>query len=209
MKELDWYFDFVSGYAYLQFEMLDRLPDNVTVRCKPLLFAGLLNHFGHIGPAELAPKRQHTYRHWVWLGEQSGIPLIMPPTHPFNSLAVLRLAITLNCDRQAIRAIFRFIWQEGRDVGNPDGVSELAKRLGIADATQASSDSAVKSQLRANTDEAADRGVFGVPTSVVDGEQFWGLDTTDMLIAFLKNPDAFSAGEYRRVGDLPIGASRK
>ena len=68
MRELDWYFDFVSGYAYLQFEMLDRLAKDVTVRCKPILFAGLLNHFGHIGPAELAPKRQHTYQHWVWLG---------------------------------------------------------------------------------------------------------------------------------------------
>ena len=209
MKELDWYFDFVSGYAYLQFEMLDRLHDDVTVRCKPLLFAGLLNHFGHIGPAELAPKRQHTYRHWVWLGEQSGIPLIMPPTHPFNSLAVLRLAIALNSDPQAIRAIFRFIWQEGRDVGDPDGIRELARRLGVADVTRALSDPAVKAQLRANTDEAAARGVFGVPTSVVDDRQFWGLDTTDMLIAYLNDPDIFSAGEYRRVNDLPIGASRK
>ena len=208
MRELDWYFDFVSGYAYLQFEMLDRLAKDVTIRCKPILFAGLLNHFGHIGPAELAPKRLHTYQHWVWLGEQSGIPLIMPPTHPFNSLAVLRLAIALDSDPRAIREIFRFIWQEGRDVGDPESVNELATRLGIEDVTQSLSDPEVKAQLRGNTDEAAARGVFGVPTSVVNGAQFWGLDSTDMLIAYLRDPDKFSSGEYQRVRELPIGASR-
>ena len=209
MKDLDWYFDFVSGYAYLQFEMLDRLPAGVTVHCKPILFAGLLNHFGHIGPAELAPKRQHTYRHWVWLGEQNDIPLIMPPAHPFNSLAVLRLAIALDSDARAIGEIFRFIWRDGRDVGDPECVTELAARLGVEDVTKSLGDDAVKAQLRANTEAAAAHGVFGVPTSFVDGQQFWGLDATDMLIAHLKNPDIFGAGEYRRVRDLRVGASRK
>ena len=70
------------------------------------------------------------------------------------------------------------------------------------------SDPEVKVQLRGNTDEAATRGVFGVPTSVVNGAQFWGLDATDMLIAYLKDPDIFSSGEYQRVRELPIGASR-
>ena len=65
-----------------------------------------------------------------------------------------------------------------------------------------------RAALRANTDEAAARGVFGVPTAVVDGRLFWGLDATDMLIAELEDPDFFSAGEYRRVRELPVGASR-
>ncbi len=209
MKIIEWYFDFVSGYAYLQFEQLDRLPDGVSVRFKPILFAGLLNHFGHLGPAELAPKREHTYRHWVWLGEQLAIPTKMPPAHPFNSLAALRLAVACDCDREAIAKIFRFIWREGRDAGNADEIAELTSRLGIADPATALGDNAVKSALRTYTEEAATKGVFGVPTAVVDDRLFWGLDATDMLIAQLEDPDIFAGDEYRRVRDLPIGAARK
>ena len=207
MKHLDWYFDFVSGYAYLQFEMLDRLPAGVTIRFKPILFAGLLNHFGHIGPAELAPKRHHTYQHWVWLGQNSGTPLTMPPQHPFNSLAALRLAIAAGSKRDAIAEIFRFIWREGRDAADRGCIDELSHRLGIeVDAMSADS---VKAELRSNTEEAAARGVFGVPTSVVDEHLFWGMDTTDMLIAFLNDSSQFGDPEYQRVADLPVGASRK
>ena len=208
MRTIDWYFDFVSGYAYLQFERLDRLPRGASVRFKPVLLAALLDRFGHLGPAELPPKREHTYRHWVWLGARLAIPMRMPPSHPFNPLAALRLAIACGGTQPAIATIFRFIWREGRDAGNVGEIAELAKRLGIADPAATLADGAVKAALRANTDEAAARGVFGVPTAVVDGRLFWGLDATDMLIAEIENPDLFSAGEYRRVRELPVGASR-
>jgi len=209
LKVIDWYFDFVSGYAYLQFEQLDRLPGDVSIRFKPILFAGLLNHFGHIGPAELLPKRLHTYRHWIWLGEQLDIPLQMPPAHPFNSLAALRLAIACGGGRDVMATIFRFIWREGRDTGDADEVAELAARLGVADASAALAADSVKAKLRANTEEAAARGVFGVPTSMVDKQPFWGLDATDMLIAYLEDTHRFDSDAYRRVQDLPVGASRK
>lgn len=208
MRTIDWYFDFVSGYAYLQFEQLDRLPLGASVRFKPVLLAALLDRFGHLGPAELPPKREHTYRHWVWLGARLAIPMRMPPSHPFNPLAALRLAIACGGTQPAIAMIFRFIWREGRDAGNAGEIAELAERLGIADPAAALADGAVKAELRANTDEAAARGVFGVPTAVVDGHLFWGLDATDMLIAQLEDPDLFSAGEYCRVRDLPVGAAR-
>ena len=203
---LDWYFDFVSGYAYLQFEQLERLPDTVAVRFKPVLFAGLLNHFGQLGPAELASKREHTYRHWVWLAARLGVPMKMPPAHPFNSLAALRLAIACGCDRAAVATIFRFIWREGRDAGKGEELAVLARRLGVARA--ALGEPALKAALRANTDEAVGRGVFGVPTAVVGERLFWGLDATEMLIAELEDPGLFTAGEYRRVRGLPVGASR-
>ena len=208
MRTIDWYFDFVSGYAYLQFERLDRLSRGASVRFKPVLLAALLDRFGHLGPAELPPKREHTYRHWVWLGARLAIPIRMPPSHPFNPLAALRLAIACGGAQPAIAMIFRFIWREGRDAGNAGDIAELAKRLGIADPAATLADDAVKAALRAHTDEAAARGVFGVPTAVVEGRLFWGLDATDMLIAQLENPDLFGVGEYRRVHDLPVGASR-
>jgi predicted DsbA family dithiol-disulfide isomerase len=68
---------------------------------------------------------------------------------------------------------------------------------------------AVKDLLRKNTDEAAARGVFGVPSFVADGEVFWGADSVDFLRAFLADPAAVHNAETRRLDALPAGAVRK
>jgi hypothetical protein len=63
--------------------------------------------------------------------------------------------------------------------------------------------------LRQNTEQAAARGVFGVPSFVVDGEVFWGADALDFVKAFLKNPSLLRSDEMRRVDGLPVGAQRR
>lgn len=77
MRQLDFYFDFVSPFSYIAFARLDRLPPDVEVRLKPVLFAGLLGHWGHTGPAELAPKRKWTYRWCHWWARSLGVPTYM------------------------------------------------------------------------------------------------------------------------------------
>lgn len=66
MASADWYFDFISPFAYLQSEQLALLGPSVRVRYRPVLFAGLLNAHGQKGPAELPRKRVFTYRYLVW-----------------------------------------------------------------------------------------------------------------------------------------------
>ena len=66
----------------------------------------------------------------------------------------------------------------------------------------------VKDALRSNTEEAAARGVFGVPSFVVDGEVFWGADAIEFLNAYLKDRAVLRNDEMRRVDALPVGASR-
>lgn len=209
MKELDWYFDFISGYAYLQFEMFDRLPSNTIVTLKPILFAGLLKHHRHKGPGEIPGKRSFTYTQWAWLGRHLGIPLIMPPAHPFNPLNALRLALALDCRREAVQTIFRFIWRDGRSIEDAAGLAALGKQLGLADPAAAVAHPDVKAKLRANTEEAVERSLFGVPTFVVDGELFWGADSTEMLLDYLARPSTFRDGEIERVRTLPYGTMRK
>ena len=75
MKSLDWYFDFISPYAYLQNAVLARVAQHAQIRRRPILFGGLLTHWGHLGPAEIPPKRDWTYVHCAWLAEQHGIAL--------------------------------------------------------------------------------------------------------------------------------------
>ena len=82
MPSANWYFDFISPFAYLQLGRFDELPGDVNVTLKPVLFAGLLKHWGQLGPAEIPPKRTFVYRFFKWHADQRGLPFVMPPSHP-------------------------------------------------------------------------------------------------------------------------------
>jgi 2-hydroxychromene-2-carboxylate isomerase len=206
MKTLDWYFDFVSPYSYLQHEILHTL--DAEIRYKPILFAGLLNAWGHKGPVEIPEKRRFTYRNVLWVAGQHGIPLKFPPAHPFNPLRVLRLAIALDNDTNAIAAIFHFIWQKGESIENEQSWKTLCAELKVDNAEARIADPRVKETLRKNGEDAVGLGIFGVPTAVVDGELFWGFDATPMLKSYLANPEMFKRGELARVSNLPGASGR-
>ena len=204
----DWYFDFVSPFAYLQSEQLAALAPALTFRLKPVLFAGLLGAHGQKGPAEIPSKRSFTYRFVVWQAKQLGIPIKLPHVHPFNPLPLLRLAIACDCEATAIQRIFRFVWRDGRLPDLPIEWAELTHDLGLADADARIADPEVKATLRRNTDEAIGRGVFGVPTIVLRDELFWGVDATGMAVDYAAAGCQWRDPEYARAAALPIGAMR-
>jgi 2-hydroxychromene-2-carboxylate isomerase len=207
MARIAWYFDFVSPFAYLQFAAHPDLVRRDDVERVPCLFAGMLQHWGHKGPAELTGKRVHTYRHTTWLASQLGVPFRYPSGHPFNPIPVLRLAIALGSSYAVIRQIFDFIWAEGH-LPN-DEWRTLTDRLGVADPDAVVNAPEVKAKLRENGERAIAAGVFGVPTFAVDGHLFWGLDATGMLRDYLADPTLFDSDEMRRVSTLPVSAARK
>jgi 2-hydroxychromene-2-carboxylate isomerase len=207
MNAATWYFDFVSPYSYFGLLRLGELPADAAVTMQPVLFAGLLNHFGHKGPAEIPAKRLWTYRHCVWLAREHGWPFRMPAAHPFNSLAYLRLAIAAERRPAAIRRIFDELWTTGADPADPQIVARLARDIGV-DAARLS-DPDVKDALRLATDQAAARGVFGVPTLAVGAELFWGSDATGFASAYIADPALLDRGEMSRAQAVPVGASRE
>lgn len=201
------YFDFVSPYSYLAFKRLHELPRAAAVELRPVLFAGLLNHFGQKGPAEIEAKRRWTYRWCTWWAGSLGIPFRFPASHPFNPLHHLRLAIAAGPSRENVGHIFEAIWTTGADAADPAAFRALAQVMGIDEARLASPE--VKDALRRHTEDAAARGVFGVPTWEVDGELFWGADALGFVQAFLADPAVLRNAEMRRVDALPVGAARK
>jgi 2-hydroxychromene-2-carboxylate isomerase len=201
---VDWYFDFVSPFSYLALHRLEKLSH--PVRCKPVLFAALLNHWGQKGPAEITAKRRWTYRWCHWWAAELGIPFRFPAAHPFNPLSHLRLALACGSRLDAVKRIFDAIWMSGENANDPVRLAALCRELGIDPGEM--ENEAVKSALRKNTDEAAARGVFGVPSFVADGEVFWGADAIDFLEAFLADPAVLRNDEVRRIDALPVGASR-
>ena len=211
MKKLDWYFDFISPFSYLQSELLHTLPRDVEITFKPVLFAGLLNHWDNKGPAEIPPKRLWTFEHCAWLAHKHGIPMRMPPHHPLNPLPLLRLCIALGSTPEAVQRLFRFVWRDGHLPTETQHWNALLEELRAStEVTVEMLDSPdVKQQLRDNGEQAIAAGVFGVPTAVVDGRCFWGLDGTDMLVAYLNGDPFFQSDLLRQAQNLPQGVQRK
>jgi len=203
-----WVFDVISPFAYLAFGQLARLPSSVELEFVPVLFAGLLEHFGQLGPAEIPSKRRATYRFVLWRARRMGVPLRMPPAHPFNPLAALRLIIAAGSDARAVGTVLEAVFRHGRDVADRAVIAELAATLGVANPEAALSEPRVKERLRANTDWAIGRGVFGVPTLVVGEEFFWGHDAMDMALDYVADPQAFNSPDMRSLEALPIGLAR-
>ena len=208
MKHIEWYFDFVSPFPYFQIERFDVLPQDVEVTLRPVLFAGLLNHWQTIGPAEIPGKRKFTYRYVQWLAQKQGLALKFPPTHPFNPIKALRLAIAIGDHHVEIKKIFRFIWRDGRSLDDAQAWIELCESVGVKNADARINDQRVKDELRGNGERAIAAGVFGVPSFVIDGEIFWGFDATGMVVDFLGNPALFESAEMVRVDNLPAGGDR-
>lgn len=209
MRTVEWFFDFVSPYSYLQCERLGELPESVTVRYRPVLLGALLNHWEHKGPAEIPEKRKFAYRSLVWSTRQQGVPFRFPEAHPFNPLPLLRLAVALDNRPDAIRDMFRFVWRDGRLPQEADHWEELIRHLGVPDAGELIQSDQVKQGLRENTEHAIEKGVFGVPATLVDGELFWGADFFDFVLEYLEDPSVLDDEEMRRVSDLPEAARRK
>ena len=218
MKQITFYFDFVSPYAYLAFEQLPQalLGLSYSVDYKPLLFAGLLKHHGQLGPAEIQPKRDWTYRQVLWLAHRHGIALQLPAQHPFNPLPLLRLALACASDpfaglrpgtanRHVCEAIFRHVWRGGADAVDAARLAALTQSLAPV---RDPAGSEVKAELKANTDDAIALGLFGVPSMRVDGKLFWGFDALAMLRAYLEGDAWFAAGAWEKAGQVGAGIVR-
>jgi len=204
----DWYFDFISPYAFLHFHRLRELEGRMEVRLKPVLFGAILDHWGQLGPAEIPPKRQFVYRQVHWLARRRGIPFRGPEAHPFNPLRLLRLAIHLGVTPAIVERLFRFVWQQGFIPENEAAWRDLTAELGIEDAAALLGRPEVKDTLRGNTAEAIAAGVFGVPTLALDGRLFWGDDATEMALDYINDPEPFRRDEAR-IANLPMAAARR
>lgn len=209
MKKIDWYFDFISPFAYLALKRFNTLPAEIEINPIPILFAGILNHHNTKGPAEIERMRQYTFRHIMWLTQQQQVPLKLPPAHPFNPLKYLRLSLLLDCDLKAIETIYDFIWKEGLSADDINDWDQLVKKLSVTDVDEKISQQSIKDKLLDNTNKAAQLGVFGVPTFIVDGELFFGQDSMEFLHEYLENPSILESEAMQSADNMPEGVGRK
>lgn len=207
MEQALWFFDLISPFSYLHYHAMRPLRDRLQIAAVPVLFAGLLKHWGTKGPAEVPAKRLHTYQYCVWAASRQGLAFRMPPRHPFNSLAAQRLCVALGATDQIVESAFHFVYAEGRDPERE--LAAFGERLGVSDVDALIGAIDVKQQLVNNTQRAVDLGVFGVPTLAFRDRLFWGSDTVDWALQFVDEPNLFQQPGYEAAAKVEFGVARK
>jgi 2-hydroxychromene-2-carboxylate isomerase len=214
VKRIEFWFDCLSPYAWLAFDALPQALEGIShvVDYRPLLLGAVLTHWGQKGPAEIAPKRDWTYRQVRWLAAQQGLVLDLPAEHPFNPLALQRLAVACTAagqqgpGRQVVQALFEHVWVGGADANDPDRLAALQARLTPEHDPQGAD---VKAALRASTDAALSQGVFGVPSFRADGRVFFGRDALPMLAAALRGEPWFEGPQWAQAAAVRPGVQRR
>jgi len=213
-RVLRFHFDYISPYSYLAWQQLGHFANQHELRVepKPTLFAGLLNQFGHKGPAEIEPKRIYMFKDCHRAAAQLGVPFAPVFSHPFNPLPSLR-ATLLDMDDQTrerlVTQLFHATWAESRDVGSAEVVAEVCTDAGVPNALERIQDSNIKQRLLQASREAIDNGVFGVPTMIVDDELFWGTDSFPHLARYLRGEDPVRPEDVEAWLAVPASARRK
>jgi 2-hydroxychromene-2-carboxylate isomerase len=210
-RTLTVYYDLLSPFAHIAIKQLGELPRDVVVMPRPVVLGAILAHWGQRGPAEIGPKRLHTYRQATHLASRRGVAMRFPPRHPFNPLAALRVLAGADADLAMVGRAFDFVFGQGRAVDTPEDLEAFAAAVGAPAAF--AGDDAAKAKLRAFTDEAIGLGVFGVPTFVAQGragpELFWGVDSFEMLKDWLADEKLFEREPFAHLETVTVGVVRK
>lgn len=209
MNQLEFYFDFLSPYAYLAWHQLPKLlaadSKAVSIETKPVLLGALLAHGKTLGPAEIPAKRDHVIKDVLRLADQFALPLVPPSLHPFNPLLPLRVAhvVPASMRSQFVSAAFNAVWSLGGAIETPDDLEPIVRAIGLnadeviglANAPQG------KQALHAATADAIRYGVFGVPTFRVlgPGEIFFGCDSLPHLLGYLAGKDPLTTKQAQSV----------
>ncbi len=213
---ITFYLDFISPYTWLALMQSKDFAEEHGIRwdLRPIVYAALLDAHGLVGPAETKAKRRYTFHDITRLAQAHGLKFAGPPSHPFRSLEALRTLFLFREDPQALELAIRLsnaCWGEGRDLTDLGVLRSVTDEVGLdaTDLEERVSTPETKHGLRALTEDAIARGVFGVPTFLHGEEMFWGHDRLDQLAASLTGetpPVAAKADAFLR---RPRGADRR
>ncbi|MBX3259182.1 MAG: 2-hydroxychromene-2-carboxylate isomerase [Labilithrix sp.] len=183
-RSLDFGFDYTCPFAYLGSTQAPALAARMGVPLvyRPLLLGGVFeavgtpqNLFASRSPARAAHEASDLAR-WA---KRFGVALRMPAGHPMRSVEALRATLATGNDPAVIAGFFRAYWVDGRAISSPEVVADVVGRAGhdAASVLAKIQTAEIKDELRARTDDAVARGIFGVPAWIVDGAHlYWGQD---------------------------------
>jgi len=216
MRNVRFYFDFVSPYSWLALSAAADFAKHNDVRwdLRPVVYAKLLEAEGLVGPGETDRKRNYTFHDIARCAALQGLRFEGPPSHPFRSLEALRVATLFREDPRALvlcGTLAEACWSEGRDLTRIDVLEEIVAAAGfdVAGIADRITSPEIKGELRDTTTEAVELGLFGVPSFLLGAELFWGHDRMGHLADRIRGRLASTEAGARRMLTRPIGVRRR
>jgi 2-hydroxychromene-2-carboxylate isomerase len=194
-KTVEFYFDVGSPAAYIAWHRLPTIcrESQATIDYRPMLLGGVFQATGNQSPMNVPLKGNYMMRDLERFAQRDGTPFRHNPFFPINTLTLMRGALGLQMrdpSRMApyVEAVYGAIWVDGSNMNDPAVVGEVLKAAGFDPQAllALAADPQVKEALKAATQEAVARGVFGAPTFFVGGEMYWGQDRLDFVQDALK-----------------------
>jgi len=190
MATLEFFFDFTSPYSYLASTQVETAAARAggAVRWRPFLLGGVFKATGNHAPIETVAKGRHMWIDLERWSRRLEVPFRRPQTFPVPSILALRAVLGAPPERlaEASRAVFRAVWAEDREIGNPAVLAAVLREVGLDGDALVAAAPAQKEALTSQTNEAVARGAFGAPALFVGDELFIGNDRLDFAEAALR-----------------------
>jgi 2-hydroxychromene-2-carboxylate isomerase len=185
--QVEFFYDYVSIYSYLADSQLENL-SGAEIVYRPMFLGGVMEATGNRPPGTVEAKRNYMLTDIERWAKRYSLPLKMNPLFPQNTLKALRLALV--AQHQGVfdrvhQPLFEAMWVYEKDLSNEDVLAEIAAKPALSLA--AIEDQAIKDELKANTEEAVARGVFGAPTFFVGEQMFFGNDRFEFIEKEIRN----------------------
>lgn len=189
-KQIEFFFDVGSPAAYLAWTQMPRLCEDCAAQLvyKPMLLGGVFQATGNQSPMAVPAKGAYMLADLKRFARRYGVPFEHNPHFPINTLTLMRGATALQMRDEArlvpyVDAVYKAIWVDGKNMNDPATVGAVLRAAGFDPQTllALAGDAPVKERLKAVTQDAVARGVFGAPAFIVDGQLYWGQDRLDFV----------------------------
>jgi len=187
-KEIDFYFDFISPYSYLAHKKIksSKQIKNINFNYQPVLAAGLHNLHSITAPAFIKPKLEHMISDCNLIAKKDNSNFIWNSGFPINSLNIMRGYLFINAENRDLylNVMFDAYWKNNLDISNEEILKTLFEKYKIEAISffDGIKNPTIKDELKSITQEAHDKGIFGVPTFVVNNKIFWGQDRLEFAL---------------------------
>ena len=186
IKEIDFYFDFISPYTYLAHKKIQSLSQKIKINYKPILLGGLHNLGGVTAPAFIKPKLKHMINDCDLIAKKNKFDFTWNSKFPLNSLHIMRGYLYVDSDIKDlyIDIMFDAYWKDNLDISNDRILVGLLEKCQITKDKffQGIKDQKIKDLLKNLTEEAHDKEVFGAPTFFINDKIFWGQDRLEFAL---------------------------
>ena len=184
-KKIDFYFDFISPYSYLAHKKI-KIVKNVSFNYKPVLVGGLHNLQGITAPAFIKPKLKHMISDCDLIAKKNKFDFMWNSKFPINSLNIMRGYLFINYENKDLylNIMFDAYWKENLDISNKEILKTILEKCKVDPDSffDGIKDPEIKDKLKAVTQQAHEKEVFGTPTFVVNNKLFWGQDRLEFAL---------------------------